>query len=575
MAPYAKIFQEMNATPSYFMREITPVDARLLPPLVPVYQDPKPCPKSNPTYTTVSMAAFSKENFEGFPVEMMPGKGERIRSQTNQFTSSFIAGAYRDNRMGVAELRKKRIERLKVKQGQLALAQKALADDVEKIKKRSARRILRDIERTRRLHDLLSISSATIIQKHARSWHARKQVEEMRQVLRAEELTKQKIIQDEIEYNAASLIARVSLKHLAFKYSRISRRMEISDCETTSLEGESLGDDDNGDIPPADTLLKRRESSRRSLKETGGAPSPLRRRGSFAAKEKANNFLNSLLIHQQNDNNGQLVTNVMLKLLNESPVQSRRSMNLFRESSDEEETPKKTEEEIQREGLMLRACCLIQRVMRGIVGRIRARQYRLVRKCFKAWRSYRAPRSRSLSRAGSEQENISRPQSATGTRPTTPQDLFSASILELLKLQKQDELEEESAIIIQCFLRRGNALHKTVQLRKITLRNIQKEREKTAKAIIARIPKEKPDRSCTSAWLQYESMKVQTKRSVEHGVVDLSKTSRNPFWLHEMNDVMEHQRNGLKNTGRASSIRSSSVSGILSSGLGPYFKPSN
>lgn len=66
--------------------------------------------------------------------------------------------------MGVAELRKKRIARLKEKQQMISIVQKSLAEDVNKIQRRSARRIRRDVERTRQLQDLQSIASAIIIQ---------------------------------------------------------------------------------------------------------------------------------------------------------------------------------------------------------------------------------------------------------------------------------------------------------------------------------------------------------------------------------------------------------------------------
>lgn len=114
--------------------------------------------QSNPNYESTSMSSFSGANFEGFPAEMLPirmevQRGKSVRRvpfkfpsirQTSRskfllassvpeqqdFTSSFIAGAYRDTRMGITELRAKRMDRLRRQQEIVAAAQLAVAKEV-------------------------------------------------------------------------------------------------------------------------------------------------------------------------------------------------------------------------------------------------------------------------------------------------------------------------------------------------------------------------------------------------------------------------------------------------------------
>mmetsp|Transcript_8358 Transcript_8358/g.9982 ORF Transcript_8358/g.9982 Transcript_8358/m.9982 type:complete len:513 (+) Transcript_8358:68-1606(+) len=498
MTPYSKIFKEMNATPTYFMREITPIDTRLLPPLMPFY-DEKPCPKSNPTFTTVSMASFSKENLEGFPIEMLPGKGERLRTQTNQFTNSFIAGAYRDNRMGVAELRKKRIQRLKLKQEKLSIAQKKLSDEVDRIHKRGALRLIRDIERTRRLHDLHSITSAVIIQRYIRRWKTRREMDKIRIQRKAEEAQRQREKLARDRYKAASIIARATLKHLAYKYSRLSR-LEV-DSQTTEAESrddyyehidedtgesEESGDDDaddgagegGGGKRSSFKELSQRLGSHRSFNE--GSSNRQRR---ASVKNKANTFLDSLLSRQDSD--GQMVTHVMKKLVNESPKVRK---SLSRRLSDQTE-PTQSDDAVNVEAeQQSSAAGIIQRNIRGYQHRELSYHRKLLRKTFKAWRSYRKPRSRPISPKTGSFGEIQRPRSAASGRPTLPTDAFSTSILELLKFQHQEDLELSSAIAIQSFWRKHKAKKFTNHLKTMMRMRIKKQRESTAKSILARIP---------------------------------------------------------------------------------------
>lgn len=44
-------------------------------------------------------------------------------ARQNQFTESFVAGAYRDSRLGVSELRKRRVGRLRARQAVINQAQ--------------------------------------------------------------------------------------------------------------------------------------------------------------------------------------------------------------------------------------------------------------------------------------------------------------------------------------------------------------------------------------------------------------------------------------------------------------------
>jgi hypothetical protein len=139
---------------------------------------------------------------------------------------------------------------------------------------------------------------------------------------------------------------------------------------------------------------------------------------------------------------------------------------------------------------------MIQRNIRGGQGRTAARNRRLIRKVFRGWRSYREPRdkSRTASRTPSFTEGLDGPEG----RPTTPNDVFSTSILDMLKKQKQDDLEDKSATAIQCLYRTQRAVQAARRMKELKEKNMKKKREETAKAILARIPHVRRFLICTT-----------------------------------------------------------------------------
>lgn len=289
------------------------------------------------------------------------------------------------------------------------------------------------------------------------------------------------------EHDAASLIARAVLKYLAYKYSRISRRLSAGVISvnpdvlsfyndghnvTSSMkrysynpQGDLFEDDDGSyDANGNDWTLVTPEKS---------------------SKDLANHYLNSLLTHQKDQVDGQFITQVMIKTLNESPSNDRlREKRLL-------EDKQKSLEELELARLRELATIKIQSNVRGIQGRTNARNVRLMRKVFKAWKFYREPKSRRPS--GSPMYTGEGATQLDGfgldeQRPVTPNDCFSASILDMLKVQKQEDLEEESAVAIQCLFRAQRAQQASKKMKQLKAKNMKRKKEETAKAILARIP---------------------------------------------------------------------------------------
>ena len=108
--------------------------------------------KSNELYQTASSLSFTPAHLEGFPTEMLPCHMEIQRAKHNDFTDSFCGLSYRDTRMGVAELREKRVRRLRKKQEQVDAVQLKLSNDImrmEEVKRLKRQRAADRAERRR------------------------------------------------------------------------------------------------------------------------------------------------------------------------------------------------------------------------------------------------------------------------------------------------------------------------------------------------------------------------------------------------------------------------------------------
>lgn len=140
-------------------------------------------------YVSTAMASYTESNLEGFPVELLPirmnaqhfkGVNEpSIRcccrrrefgydfsvSLQQAFTASFIAGMYHDTRMGVAELRSKRLDRLRQKQAVIENKKQAVQLEVDRIIEHRKQRAARTIERARKRKEHHIFRSTMLIQK--------------------------------------------------------------------------------------------------------------------------------------------------------------------------------------------------------------------------------------------------------------------------------------------------------------------------------------------------------------------------------------------------------------------------
>jgi len=110
---------------------------------------------------------------EGFPPELLPMNLAIKRSKGNAFTNSFVAGAYRDTRMGVDDLRALRLARLKKKQSVIDAAKGAVAADIERLQALSALAAKRKADRQRRRFEAMLHKGALALQKLYRKRSAR------------------------------------------------------------------------------------------------------------------------------------------------------------------------------------------------------------------------------------------------------------------------------------------------------------------------------------------------------------------------------------------------------------------
>jgi len=129
--------------------------------------------QSNLAYESENSGNYGQNQMEGFPPELLPVNLAIKRSKGNAFTNSFVAGAYRDTRMGVDDLRALRIERLRKKQSVIDAAKGTVAADIERLKTLTALAAQRKADRQRRRFEAMLHRGALALQKLCRKRSAR------------------------------------------------------------------------------------------------------------------------------------------------------------------------------------------------------------------------------------------------------------------------------------------------------------------------------------------------------------------------------------------------------------------
>lgn len=114
----------------------TPLQQLNLPPVSPVFMSPSR--KDGVGYLSSSMESFSTARFQGFPEEMSPIRRDVQRGKETTFSDSFVAGAYRDTRFGVADLRVKRMTRMKKQKEALGASQRRLEENIKRLEESRA-----------------------------------------------------------------------------------------------------------------------------------------------------------------------------------------------------------------------------------------------------------------------------------------------------------------------------------------------------------------------------------------------------------------------------------------------------
>jgi len=211
--------------------------------------------KESPAYQSQMMSSFSPQHHHEFPQEMLPMRMEILRCkdvsdpraalnwfikllrrakaphpypctrtpQQDTFSASFVAGAYRDNRLGVKELRLKRIERLRKQQATVAEAQAAVVKTLAKMAaSREAKRRARHSEK-RRIFE----RAVLILQKLMRTILARRATRALVAKRFAERREKYKV-------QMAQRLQHWALRCLAFKF-------EMRQLEEEEYAGSSSG----------------------------------------------------------------------------------------------------------------------------------------------------------------------------------------------------------------------------------------------------------------------------------------------------------------------------------------------
>ena len=106
-------------------------------------------------------------------MELLPVNLAIQRSKGSAFTNSFVAGVYRDTRMGLEELRATRRARLKKKHDAIGAAKGAVAADIARLQALAALAAKRQVDRQRRRYEAMLFRGALVLQSVYRKRRAR------------------------------------------------------------------------------------------------------------------------------------------------------------------------------------------------------------------------------------------------------------------------------------------------------------------------------------------------------------------------------------------------------------------
>jgi hypothetical protein len=106
-------------------------------------------------------------------LELLPVNLAIQRSKGSAFTNSFVAGVYRDTRMGLEELRATRRARLKKKHDAIGAAKGAVAADIARLQALAALAAKRQVDRQRRRYEAMLFRGALVLQSVYRKRRAR------------------------------------------------------------------------------------------------------------------------------------------------------------------------------------------------------------------------------------------------------------------------------------------------------------------------------------------------------------------------------------------------------------------
>mmetsp|Transcript_8187 Transcript_8187/g.15670 ORF Transcript_8187/g.15670 Transcript_8187/m.15670 type:complete len:744 (-) Transcript_8187:210-2441(-) len=237
------LIRQLHSTPTFFIRKPDPRQRGTAPPkefkLPPVSSNFVSAPSRGAGslhYTTTSEACFSPLNRVGFPEELLPFRSALLRSRDTQFTDSFVAGAYRDSRLGVAEMRAKRIERLRKQQATVEAAKLKVMSDLKRLEGQRKRQDTeeRKRERWKKLNTTLNV--AIVLQKMVRGRFVRRRIREARH---GREKAKERAVKE----FAASKIQKWALRCLARAYVALHQYDEDSN---DSNDEEDEGEEETG-----------------------------------------------------------------------------------------------------------------------------------------------------------------------------------------------------------------------------------------------------------------------------------------------------------------------------------------
>jgi len=171
-SPIPQLISQINSAPSFFIRNDVSQEPLRLPVLSPVFMSAEKKSSKFSRYQTTHDQSFSPTNRLHFPTEMSPIRMEVQRAKHSDFSESFIGGMYRDNRMGVSELRQKRIRKLNKKRQAIAQAQGKVLVELKRLEAIKMNQEFLNEEKRQRI---VQQQAAIIIQRMVRrrlSWNA-------------------------------------------------------------------------------------------------------------------------------------------------------------------------------------------------------------------------------------------------------------------------------------------------------------------------------------------------------------------------------------------------------------------